>query len=162
MGMPLLVSTQPLCGGSEVRVETKSGIGTRKPPKHPHPDLRTTTQWLGRDQKWHTDPKTTQTRSPGPQNHHTMVGARPKVAGGPENHPNTLTRTSEPPHNGWVETKSGIGTRKPPKHPHPDLRTTTQWLCQDQKWHRDPKTTQTPAPGPQNHHTMVGSRPKVA
>ena len=27
-----------------------------------------------------------------------------------------------------------------------------QWEDRDQKWHRDPKTTQTPTPGPQNHH----------
>merc|ERR1711929_3703 len=110
-----------------------------------HLDPKTTTQWLDRDQMWHLDPKTTQTPSSGPQNHYTMVGPRPNVAFGPENHPNTLVRTSKPPHNGWTETKCGIWTRKPPKRPRPDLKTTTQWLDRDQMWHLDPKTTQTPS-----------------
>ena len=35
-----------------------------------------------------------------------------------------------------------------------------KYVDRDQKWHRDPKTTQTPSPGPQNHHAKDGSRPE--
>ena len=40
-----------------------------------------------------------------------------------------------------LSPKSCIGTRKLPKHPTQDLKTTTQLMNRDKKWHRDPKTT---------------------